>query len=54
MPPYAGPSGWVGIYLDRGPDWKEVAERLRDAYTLVAPKKLIAKLNASETGPDYP
>jgi hypothetical protein len=26
-PPYVGPSGWVGIYLDRAPAWKEVAER---------------------------
>jgi hypothetical protein len=53
VPPYAGPSGWVGIYLDRRPDWNEVAERLRDAYRLAAPKKLLAKLNASETDPDY-
>ena len=54
VPPYVGPSGWVGIYLDKGPDWKEVAERLRDAYKLVASKKLLAKLNASETDRDYP
>ncbi len=34
VPPYAGPAGWVGIYLDRAPDWKEVAERLRGAHEL--------------------
>jgi hypothetical protein len=31
-PPYVGPSGWIGIYLDRNPDWGEVAERLQQAY----------------------
>jgi predicted DNA-binding protein (MmcQ/YjbR family) len=35
-PPYAGPSGWIGIYLDRQPDWTEVAERLRHAHELAA------------------
>ena len=33
-PPYTGPSGWVGIYLDKSPDWKEIAERLADAHQL--------------------
>jgi predicted DNA-binding protein (MmcQ/YjbR family) len=35
-PPYVGPSGWVGIYLDRAPNWKEVAEVLRSAHGLAA------------------
>jgi hypothetical protein len=43
-PPYVGPSGWVGVYLDRKCDWKLLVEILRDAYRLTAPKKLIAKL----------
>lgn len=34
VPPYVGPSGWVGIYLDRTPDWAAVAERLGDAHDL--------------------
>lgn len=42
-PPYVGPSGWVGVYLDADTDWAELAELLRDAYRLTAPKKL-AKL----------
>jgi hypothetical protein len=33
-PPYVGPSGWVGVYLDRRPNWSEVAERLSHAYEL--------------------
>jgi hypothetical protein len=36
VPAYAGPSGWVGVYLDRSPDWEEVADRLRHAYELAA------------------
>jgi len=37
-PPYVGPSGWVGIYLDRGVDWSEVKEVIADSYALVAAK----------------
>ena len=47
VPPYVGPSGWVGIFLDRSPDWTDVTERLRDAYRLVAPKKALALLDAT-------
>ena len=46
-PPYVGPSGWIGIYLDKSPDWDEVAELLRDAYKLTAPKKMLAQLDAA-------
>lgn len=46
VPPYVGPSGWVGIYLDAAVDWPEVDELLRDSYRLIAPKKLIALLDA--------
>ena len=40
VPPYVGPSGWVGVWLDRGTDWKALAELLRDGYRMVAPKRL--------------
>jgi predicted DNA-binding protein (MmcQ/YjbR family) len=40
VPPYVGPSGWVGVYLDSVVDWSEVAELVRDAYRLTAPRKL--------------
>jgi len=39
-PPYAGASGWVGIYLDAATDWTEVAERLRHAHELAAPPRV--------------
>ena len=41
VPPYVGPSGWVGVYLDRRTDWTELAELLRDAYRMTAPKRLL-------------
>jgi hypothetical protein len=48
VPPYVGPSGWVGIWLDRNPDWSEVKELMRDSYRLVAPKKLAAMMEGGE------
>jgi hypothetical protein len=46
-PPYVGPSGWVGVWLDANTDWDEVTSLLEDGYRLIAPKKLLAKLDAS-------
>lgn len=43
-PPYVGPSGWVGMYLDKKPDWRVLSEIVRDAYCLTAPKKLAATI----------
>ncbi len=45
VPPYVGPSGWVGVWLDREVDWRELAELVRDSYRLVAPKRLVALLD---------
>ena len=47
VPPYVGPSGWGGIRLDGRPDGDVVAELLRDAYRLIAPKTLRARLDAT-------
>lgn len=44
VPPYVGTSGWIGIRLDQGADWNEVSDLMRDAYRLVAPKRLAATL----------
>ncbi len=46
VPPYVGPSGWVGVWLDRGVDWRELTGLLRDSYRLVAPKRLASRLEA--------
>jgi hypothetical protein len=42
-PPYVGPSGWVGIYLDGVVDWAEVALLLEDSWRMTAPKRLVAQ-----------
>ncbi len=39
-PPYYGSKGWVGMRLDRGPDWREVAALVGRSYRLVAPQRL--------------
>ena len=43
-PPYVGPSGWIGVWLDGKVDWNELPDLLRDAYRMTAPKKLLALL----------
>lgn len=45
VPPYVGHKGWVGMRLDRGPDWKEVAELVCRSYRLTAPKRLAIQLD---------
>ncbi len=45
VPPYVGPSGWVGIWLDSRPNWKEIAALLSDGYRLIAPKRLAALID---------
>ena len=45
-PPYVGPSGWLGVRLDRDVDWDEVRAILTDSYRKVAPKTLVKQLDA--------
>jgi hypothetical protein len=42
VPPYVGYRGWLGVRLDRGLDWNEIAGIAEDAYAEVAPAKLVA------------
>ena len=42
VPPYVGHKGWVGVRLDRDPDWDEVAALVERSYRLIAPKRLAA------------
>jgi hypothetical protein len=46
-PPYVGHRGWLGVYLDVPVDWGEVAAIVTEAYREVAPKKLVAQLDAT-------
>lgn len=48
VPPYVGPSGWIGIWLDDPAIWTDLDEFLREGYRLVAPKRLLALLAGSE------
>lgn len=45
VPPYVGPKGWVGMRLEDGPDWSEVAAIVKRSYRLVAPKTLAARVD---------
>jgi hypothetical protein len=47
VPPYVGPRGWIGVHLDKGLDWKVIAELVREAYRKTAPKRLRALLDAT-------
>jgi hypothetical protein len=46
-PPYVGPRGWLGVYLDVPVDWEEIADIVTEAYRCVVPPKLLARLEAS-------
>lgn len=47
VPAYLGPYGWRGLDLaDPDTDWDEVAELVDASYRLVAPRRLVAELDA--------
>ncbi len=48
VPPYVGHRGWLGVWLDVPVDWEELAEIVADAYRMVAPRRLLADLDARE------
>ena len=45
-PPYVGGRGWIGVRLDGRVDWSEIATICGEAYRVVAPKALVAMLDA--------
>lgn len=49
-PAYYGPSGWIGLRLDRaGVDWDHVADWLAKSWRASAPKRLTKLMAAAET-----
>lgn len=42
-PPYVGPSGWIGVELNKGMSWKRVCELVHMAYVNSSPPKLAAR-----------
>ncbi len=43
VPPYVGHRGWLGVRLDGGLGWDEIAGAIEDAYAVVAPPRLLAE-----------
>ena len=46
-PPYVGGRGWLGVRLDGEIDWGEIAAVCQEAYRVIAPKRRIAELDAT-------
>ena len=46
-PAYVGPSGWIGVRLDRDVDWDEIERIIDDAYRLKAPRTLVKQLDGT-------
>jgi hypothetical protein len=48
VPPYVGPSGWVGVHLDPAskPDWDEIDALLEQAWRMSATKRAIAAFDS--------
>jgi len=46
VPPYVGHRGWLGVWLDVPVDWDEIEDVVIEAYRTVAPRRLLAQLDA--------
>src|SRR5215471_19042417 len=49
-PPYVGVRGWLGVYLDVPVDWEEIRSIVEGAYRAIAPRRLVAELDAGAAG----
>lgn len=52
VPPYVGHRGWLGVRLDGGIAEDELAGVVEDAYSCVAPKRLLAGAGLTSEGDD--
>ena len=52
-PPYVGARGWIGVELNRVSD-EELAFHIREAWRLIAPKKLQAAIETHQSGAEGP
>jgi hypothetical protein len=50
VPPYVGQRGWLGVYLDVPVDWDEIRSIVDGAYRAIAPRRLVAELDARAAG----
>jgi predicted DNA-binding protein (MmcQ/YjbR family) len=44
VPPYVGPNGWIGAWLDVEVDWQAIAELLAEGYLIQAGRRAAAGL----------
>lgn len=49
IPPYVGPRGWLGVKLNSGLHWKDIAERVREAYEIIAPRGFVESIGKTIT-----
>jgi predicted DNA-binding protein (MmcQ/YjbR family) len=54
VPPYWGPSGWLGIGLEPDGDWDQIAELIDASYRQVALKRQLTALDAAAAGFERP
>jgi predicted DNA-binding protein (MmcQ/YjbR family) len=47
--PYVGHKGWVSLDAAQIDDWDDVCSMILESYTLIAPKKSLAKLESGRT-----
>src|SRR5438105_1300034 len=50
VPPYVGHRGWLGVRLDRGVDWDELAGIAEDAFAEIAPPRLLEAARNEQQG----
>ena len=50
-PPYVGHKGWIGVRIDRKPDWRIVAGLVAEAWREVASPRLVAQLDSARSRP---
>jgi hypothetical protein len=48
VPPYVGHKGWIGMWLDRRVEWREVKVVVERSYRMTAPKRLVAAFAGAE------
>src|SRR6266850_4400021 len=51
IPPYVGPRGWIGIRLDRRPNWAVVSALIEEGHRRVLPRRRAAAARKSPKTP---
>ena len=46
-PPYVGPSGWIGVWLDKRPPWSVIEALIDDGFRQVAPRQVLAAMDGA-------